>query len=113
METTELGTGKPKLNRELIESYLETLKQKYEDLAGEPFNTKARIAVRKEIEDVMAVLEENLMDSVWASLEKTFGMESTSRPKSRLTKNAHMSSFRSRMTDDEIDLSDLYDDKLY
>lgn len=113
METTELGTGKPKMNRELIETYLETLKDKYESLAGEPFNTKARIAVRREIEDVMAVLEESQMDSVWENLEKTFGMESMPRPKSRLTKLAHMSSFRNRMTDQDTDLTDLYEEETF
>lgn len=64
----------PEFNRELLQEYLKMLVEKYDTLQLDPFSNKARLAVRREIEDIKAVLAEKEMEKCWANLDAVFGM---------------------------------------
>jgi len=71
MEST---SNVPEFNTALIQEYLKVLQEKYDTLSLDPFAGKARIAVRKEIEDMKAILAEQEMEKCWNSLDAVFGI---------------------------------------
>ena len=84
METTNTLATKD-INTGLIQSYLDYLLQKYKDLEQEEFSNRARLAVRKEIELMRSIMEEQSMDQTWRNLAKTFGIEHKPSARETLT----------------------------
>ena len=64
-------------NTEMLQSYLDQLTQRYQDLEKEENNFNARLRVRKEIEGVKGLLEDMRMESTWEQLGKVFNTNTT------------------------------------
>jgi len=76
METTKnlAGFNPVEIDPELIRQYLDSLHKKYTALKDDPFSSKARLALRREIEGMRALLQEREMDSMWSNLNDVFGV---------------------------------------
>ena len=75
-----MESNKPEFNVELLKSYLDLLTEKYESPSSDPFGGKARLTLRREIENIKALFEERQMDTTWKQLSAVFGMEDSERP---------------------------------
>ena len=96
----------PPFRKEVVEAYLDYLIKKFDALEGEPFSTKARLAVRNEIEAMKVVLEQAEMDDTWSRLDQTFGLKSKPVPKDY---TYHISgNFRSKFSKKELDFDEAY-----
>jgi len=60
-------------NLSLLNEYLSHLKEKYKKLEQEPFSVKARLVLRREIENTLSALAEQDCDKIWDSLDAVFG----------------------------------------
>lgn len=100
------GTGVPPFNKAVIEAYLDYLIKKYDALDGEPFSTKARMAVRNEIESMKVVLEQEQMDETWRNLDSVFGMTSKPKPKDY---TYHLTGdFKSKFSKQDLDFDEAW-----
>jgi len=64
-----------KLPKQLIESYIDLLEKKFKALDSGDFNSKAKLSLRQEIETMKQLLMEESMETMWADLNKTFGLD--------------------------------------
>lgn len=96
----------PPFNRALIESYMDYLIKKYDALANEPFSTKARLAVRNEIEMMKVILEQEEMDETWKNLDNVFGMKSKPTPRD-YTRHIY-GDFKSKFSKQELDFDEAW-----
>ena len=74
-----MESNKPEFNIELLKTYLDHLVEKFESLSNDPFGSKARLTLRREIENIKSIIEEKQMDHTWKQLSQVFGMEEPTR----------------------------------
>jgi hypothetical protein len=93
------GKDQEKLTTEVVQLYIKELEKRFENLKQDPFSGKARIAVRKEIENMKAFLHESEMENSWDSLSETFGLE-VEKPQ---TEMSYTSAWEQGMTSSKFD----------
>lgn len=98
----EQFSQKPTFNKEVVQTYIDILKKKYQELESDPFSLKARMSIRSEIEEMTAVLSEEEMKDTWKSLDNVFGI----KPESR---QAKQSRFQEQMRSEKLDVSEIID----
>ena len=103
METTKNleGFNPVEINPELIRQYLDSLMKKYSLLADDPFSGKARLALRREIEGMRALLQEREMDSMWSNLNDVFGL-SHPRPDTSDSFSPEVQGYKSKFNREDL-----------
>ncbi len=97
--------------RECMLQYVEQLKIEHQALTTDPFSSKARIAIRQEIEHAKCMLEDDRMQETWDGLAAVFNLseERPDRHKQELERlqresDAEPTSFKQRMSMADLNL---------